>query len=283
MNPDSAYRTRRFPRLKGQMIDWLVLAGRRHTMHALVELDVTDARRAIRERRARTNEPASFTGFLIACLAHAIDEDTGMQAMRKGRNRLVCFDDVDVTVAVESDVEATKIPVPHIVRAANRKDVAQISREIRTAQVGDVPYATGRRLLPVWLLLPGFVRRLVWTTWLADPARRKRLTGTTFVTAVGMFGGGSGWGIPYGLNYPVGLTVGGIARKPGVIGAGDDERVDVREYLSLTITIDHDVVDGAPAARFATRLKDLVESAWSLAPDECARPDHPLGEARPSR
>lgn len=31
-----------------------------------------------------------------------------------------------------------------------------------------------------------------------------------------------------------------------------------REYLSITISVDHDVVDGAPAARFAQRLK-----SWS--------------------
>lgn len=260
----ATYSTARFPLLQHQMIDWLTIAGRQHTMHALVELDVTDARRAIRDHRARTGEPLSFTGLVVASLARAIDEDKGMQAMRQGRSRLVVFDDVDVTVAVESDVEETKIPVPHIIRAANRKDAVQISRAIRSAQVTDVPYAAARRLLPVWLVLPGFLRRFLWTRWLADPARRKRLTGTTFVTSVGMFGRGTAWGIPYGLNYPVGLTVGGIARKPGVVGTrgggdGEGERVEVREYLSLTISLDHDVIDGAPAARFANRLKELIE------------------------
>jgi 2-oxoacid dehydrogenases acyltransferase (catalytic domain) len=30
--------------------------------------------------------------------------------------------------------------------------------------------------------------------------------------------------------------------------------------LDVTISLDHDLVDGAPAARFARRLADLVES-----------------------
>jgi pyruvate/2-oxoglutarate dehydrogenase complex dihydrolipoamide acyltransferase (E2) component len=34
--------------------------------------------------------------------------------------------------------------------------------------------------------------------------------------------------------------------------------------LDLTISVDHDLVDGAPAARFARRLADLVESADGL-------------------
>ncbi|HKT37817.1 MAG TPA: 2-oxo acid dehydrogenase subunit E2, partial [Ktedonobacterales bacterium] len=38
----------------------------------------------------------------------------------------------------------------------------------------------------------------------------------------------------------------------------------VREYLNLTISIDHDLVDGAPAARFTKRLKELIESGYGL-------------------
>jgi hypothetical protein len=109
------------------MTDWLELAGRQHTMHALLEVDVSDARRMIRDLRSRIDEPVSFTGFIVACLARAIDEDRSMQAIRKGRGQLALFDDVDVTVAVESDVEGARIPVPHIVRAANRKDVSRIA------------------------------------------------------------------------------------------------------------------------------------------------------------
>jgi pyruvate/2-oxoglutarate dehydrogenase complex dihydrolipoamide acyltransferase (E2) component len=30
-----------------------------------------------------------------------------------------------------------------------------------------------------------------------------------------------------------------------------EERIEVREVLSMTISVDHDVIDGAPAARFA--------------------------------
>jgi 2-oxoacid dehydrogenase/acyltransferase catalytic subunit len=37
-----------------------------------------------------------------------------------------------------------------------------------------------------------------------------------------------------------------------------------RDLLSLTLTFDHAIVDGAPAARFVRRLTDLVESADGL-------------------
>ena len=81
------------------------------------------------------------------------------------------------------------------------------------------------------------------------------------VSAVGMFGVGTAWGVPKGQNYTVGLTVGSIARKPGIVRDAVGERIEPREFLSLTITFDHDIVDGGPAARFARRLTELLEGA----------------------
>ena len=46
------------------------------------------------------------------------------------------------------------------------------------------------------------------------------------------------------------VALGGIAQKPGVV----DGRVEIREYLSVTLSFDHDILDGAPAARFAAPL-----------------------------
>jgi hypothetical protein len=166
---------------------------------------------------------------------------------------------------VERTVEGAKIPVPHIVRAANRKSPVEISREIRDATATGVPYALARRMLPLWLRVPGVIRRFAWSRWLADPERRKRLTGTTFVSAVGMFGHGTAWGIPQAQNYTLGLTVGGIARKPGLVRTADGERIEPREFVSLTLSFDHDIVEGAPAARFTNRLKELLEDASILA------------------
>jgi len=50
--------------------------------------------------------------------------------------------------------------------------------------------------------------------------------------------------------------VGGIARKPGIY----KDKIEPREYLNVTLDFDHDIVDGAPAARFAQQFSELVES-----------------------
>ncbi|HRO91391.1 MAG TPA: 2-oxo acid dehydrogenase subunit E2, partial [Promineifilum sp.] len=40
--------------------------------------------------------------------------------------------------------------------------------------------------------------------------------------------------------------------------------IEPREYLSVTLSFDHDIVDGAPAARFGGRLRGLIEGGDGL-------------------
>jgi pyruvate/2-oxoglutarate dehydrogenase complex dihydrolipoamide acyltransferase (E2) component len=47
-----------------------------------------------------------------------------------------------------------------------------------------------------------------------------------------------------------------------------DGRIEIRQVLDLTISFDHDIVDGADAARFTNTLKGLIEKASGLE-EEC--------------
>ncbi len=232
-------------------------------IHGLLEADVTRTRAVLRAHKAKTGETLSFTAFLMACMAKAVDEHKAVQAMRQGRGRLVVFDDVDIYTPIEHDVAGHKRVVPHIVRAANRKSFYEIHREIRAMQVANVEHAVmGPRFLPP---VPfGIITWLFWRLGRVMPRVVKQAVGTVGITAVGMFGDGAGWGIPIPTPTPLMLTVGGIGEKQVVM----DGRVATREYLSLTISVDHDIVDGAPAARFAQRLKELIECGYGLDPSD---------------
>jgi pyruvate dehydrogenase E2 component (dihydrolipoamide acetyltransferase) len=54
------------------------------------------------------------------------------------------------------------------------------------------------------------------------------------------------------------LGVGRVVARP-VVTDEASERVEVRRMLALSLTFDHRLVDGAPAARFLQRVKQLVE------------------------
>jgi len=56
------------------------------------------------------------------------------------------------------------------------------------------------------------------------------------------------------------ITLGGIAERPGVV----DGQIAIREYLCMTLSFNHAIIDGAPAARFTARLKELIESGYGL-------------------
>ena len=93
-----------------------------------------------------------------------------------------------------------------------------------------------------------------------DPTIRAATSGTVCITAVGMFGKGhSGWGIAT-TPHSLGLVVGSMSTKPAVV----EGRIEAREILNLTVLFDHDVVDGAPATRFVSRLVALIESGYGL-------------------
>ena len=96
-----------------------------------------------------------------------------------------------------------------------------------------------------------------------DPNISVVMSGTVGISAVGMFGKGEGgWGLSPAI-HPLDLVVGSTARKTAVV----DGRIEPRQILNLPVVFDHDVIDGAPAARFSRRLVELIESGYGLGED----------------
>lgn len=118
--------------------------------------------------------------------------------------------------------------------------------------------AKASQLLPAWLYRPYFSLAVRIGKWF--PHEWKKRWGTVTVSAVGMVGTGAGWGIPPSSPSICWITVGGIGQRREQV---DGETV-AREYLSLTVSFDHRMIDAAPAARFTERLKHLIETADCL-------------------
>ena len=240
-------------------------------MYALLEVDVTAARQFIEDYEAQTGEQLSFTGYLIYCLARAVDEDKSVQAYRKGSKQLVIFDDVDVGFMIELKKGDKRVLTGHVIRAAHRKTFWEIHQEIRLVQTQQAPTSAQEAswffsaLLLPWPL-PRLFKAFILKAIRHDPTIVTSMAGTVGISSVGMFGKGhAGWGISDG-SHAIDLVVGGTARKLAEV----DGRIESRQVLSLTIIFDHDVIDGAPAARFTRRLVELIEGGAGLdvMPDE---------------
>ncbi len=248
-----------FPRERQNIVDALSVGVKRHMVHALLELDVTHPRRLIREHTAATGESLSFTAFMVHCLGVAVVDNKRLHAYRDWRGRLVLFDDVDTATLIESERDG--VAIPHVIRATNKKSLREIHEEIRNVQ--SMPGKSEQRsgwLMRVSPFIPGSARRGFFGMLKRAPALMKRTSGTTLVSAVGMFGTGAGFAIGIVPLHTTALLLGGISGKPAVI----DGRVEAREILGATLSVDHDIVDGAPAARFVRRFRELVESAHGL-------------------
>ncbi|MDJ0702023.1 MAG: 2-oxo acid dehydrogenase subunit E2 [Leptolyngbyaceae cyanobacterium MO_188.B28] len=250
-----------FPKLRSLIIDTGRIGRRKHTVHGLLEVDVTETRRQIRQYRVKTGRPLSLTAFIVFCLGRAVDENKQMHAYRNWRNQLILFDQVDVSILIEIAFENRKFPFSHIIRAANKKNLQEIEAEIHSIQNHPEKSESFQRkqMVQRLLLLPAFMRDLIYWFTSQSPHLVKKYLGTVAVSAVGMFGEGRSWGIPL-TSYTLNITLGGVTKKPGVA----HRKIAVREYLGITISVDHDIIDGAPAARFAQHFKKLIERGYGL-------------------
>ncbi|NSW54271.1 MAG: 2-oxo acid dehydrogenase subunit E2 [Anaerolineae bacterium] len=240
------------------MADGGRLGRQKHTVHGLVEFDITDAREKLLQHRARTGEALSFNAFFLACLGKAIDQNKEMHAYRNWRRQVILFDEVDVNMLFEVEVDGEKVLRPHILRGVNKRSAQEIQAEI-TAFQQQHQDSTESKFIAWFVRLPGFLRRMFLRMLFISPKLLKEYYGTVLVSSLGMFGKGNGWGLPV-PNHSLQLTLGGIGDKPGVVKG----RIEVRKYLSVTLSFDHDLIDGAPVARFLQRLKKLVENGDGL-------------------
>ncbi|MCP4543024.1 MAG: 2-oxo acid dehydrogenase subunit E2 [Chloroflexi bacterium] len=260
-NQHDGYTVVPFSNERQMVSDILDLGHGKHLVHGLVEVDVTKSRQYIRDYEAATGTDISFTAFIATCLGKAVEMNKHVHAYRSGGKKLIQFDDVDVSTMIEIEMDGKKFPIAHIIRAANKKTYQDINRDIQKTQAEGAKSqsAPTSGMRKVFLALPPFVRRFWLGRTFGNPHGQKRFGGTVLLTSVGMFSKSGGWGIPF-TEHTLSVTLGGIAEKPVVV----DGQIEIRELLSVTVSFDHDIVDGAPAARFAQQFTDLIERGYGL-------------------
>ena len=236
-------------------------------MHGLLDVDVTRAYLALHA----TEPPMSMTAYVVASVARAAAQHPDVHAYRDWRGRLIMHEHVDVQTLIEVPTAQGPFGLVHVVRDADTRSVADISAELRTVKAEPATTRFGallRTIAPALGRLPGLYRLMFAVMTRSRSVHAS--TGTVQVTAVGMFAGGSGYAIAPATMASLLVVVGGLSRRPRVVA----DQVMARDVLDLTITIDHNITDGAPAARFGATLRRLIESADALNPDDPDRTDH---------
>jgi pyruvate dehydrogenase E2 component (dihydrolipoamide acetyltransferase) len=189
------------------------------------EADVTDLVKLRSQLKAEFD--LSYTDLIVKAVAKALKQHPRLNSTLIGDEiHLLSEINIGVAVALEDGV------IVPVVRDANRKEVPEIAEE---------------------------TRRLV------QGAREGTLsvdevTGSTFtVTNLGAYG--AHYFTPI-LNSPevAILGVGRIVEKPAIY----EGQIARRSYMALSLTFDHRLVDGAPAAQFLQTVVEILENPYRI-------------------
>lgn len=234
---------------------------RKSSFHALTEPDVHDARELLEKMGMKLGIKPSFTAFIAASLAKAVTEYPIMNAFIR-RGRIILLDDITISILMEREINGELVPEPMVVRDCANKTYSAISDTIHKARENSSD-RLGRLSDNRWFsLIPGFLLSLFIRIADKNTGLAKKY-GKIAITAPGMFAPANTWFVPHGSPTLL-VTVGSINKKPVLINGELRER----EHLSLTVSFDHDLIDGAPAARFLKRFSEILSSGEVLIQDE---------------
>jgi len=259
------YTASTFPRSRLATFDIGAVGKKKHYVTALLEFDVTEARKKLKIAKEAGGAKISFTGWLLKSVGEAVSRHKEVAAFRKGRRKIVVFDDVNISIIVEKVLEGRKVPIPLVIRKVQEKSAADITAEIETAKTEDL---SGERIVlarktgaaeRAYYFLPGAVRRAVWRGMLRSPRLIYWKMGNVGVTSLGTIAKVSGWFVQTSV-HPLSIGVGAIVPKPVAADGG----IRVGEILHLTLLIDHNAVDGGPMARFINSLRGNIEGGIGL-------------------
>lgn len=243
-----------YPEMRNFVLDVLAEGRRKNTINLILQADVTELLRSRLCSKEDESARVSLTALIAHAFARTIDEDRNMHAYRKGRKQLVIFDEVDLAVMVEREVDGATQPIVKIIRATNRKSPGELHQELqhaKTAPLGEHGPMSALELR--FFRLPRWLRRCVWFVIRRNPYWFKDLVGTAGVTSMGMFTNGAAVVQPI-TPMTLTLSIGGIEKRPALVA---DKLVE-RDFIHLNLGADHDIIDGAPLMRFAERLRSRL-------------------------
>jgi pyruvate/2-oxoglutarate dehydrogenase complex dihydrolipoamide acyltransferase (E2) component len=241
------------------LADYNDVAASLNRVTGLVEIDITEALAKMKEIKKQENYEVSMTGWVAKCVGEAVKENPKLNSYRRWR-KLIIFEEVDISIIIElTTKDGKKVPYNYVIRKVGTKSVKTITDEIRSWQnkvITEKDQLTRgtSTYMSFYSFLPKFLRRFVIRKMITNPFRLKKLIGTVGITSLGMFvPGQGGYAIPF-PDKTLNIALGGI-KNHAVI---KNDKLEERNLLCTTFLVDHDIVDGAPIARFISRLSKLM-------------------------
>lgn len=231
-----------------------------HNFFGLLEFDVTNLRKELRKQRT-CGKGGSLFSFLLKAIGRCLEEIPELNAMIN-RKKETLFSEVDIAIPIEILDKETVYNKQHIIRNINSKTLEDVTVEIDLAKKNageSITYLTSKWSQNLLAHIPARLVLFLYRSILKNHDLVKKFSGTVFVTSVSMFSNVPGFIIPYaGGPKAVSFAIGSVQKKPVV----RDNQIQIREMMNITATFNHDLVDGAPAARFINKLRKYIETDY---------------------
>ncbi|PKL24114.1 MAG: hypothetical protein CVV46_17155 [Spirochaetae bacterium HGW-Spirochaetae-2] len=248
-----AYYFKRLSFLRKAVIASASITKKRNTIHCLSEIDISTPRKYLKYYERRTNIKLSLTGYLSLCLIKIVSNHPEVNSFISG-NKIVFLKNITISLLIERTINGENVPEPLSIENCENLSCIEITKLIRIAQnnkenkLGALSGSSWFMFIPK-CLLKLFVQ-------IADQNIKMGMKyGKIAVTAAGMFSKEPIWFIPHG-SPTILLTIGSIINRVVEV----DEKYLTHEHLCITVSFDHDIIDGAPAARFMNDLITEIKS-----------------------
>lgn len=248
--------TRSLPRQRRQTLVFLDDSRATAHVHLATEVDVSTVR-IDREQRSAAGRPVSYVSYVVKAAGEIVaDYPEARSVLRRGlQPSLTSSDLITAKVLYDKTVDGQRCVLSGIVPADPGLSLDEVQQHI--ADYRDDPAKPDGRFGDILRLqrLPVPLISVLYRLMMADPARRLRRQGTFSVTSVGHQPVRS---ILPLITGTLGFGLGRVVDSPVV----RSERVAAAPLMTVTLTFDHRVIDGALAAEILGRLKVRLES-WS--------------------
>jgi pyruvate dehydrogenase E2 component (dihydrolipoamide acetyltransferase) len=248
------------------------------TVYGQLNVDIAKGLAYLKRQEEASGEKITITHFVGRCLAQCVREYPASNTLiRFNRYYQRAHVDMFFQVAITNGTPGRADDLSGVcVRDCDRKGLSQIAGElrgraekVRAKQDKEVSKATQNlQIIPPMLLGPilKFIDFLGYSLNLGVPGMPRDPFGSAMVTSMGMFGIAHAWAPLFPpAHCPIVVMVGAIERRPWVMDAsGPDERLEIRDILSLHVAFDHRIMDGVLAAQLTLRIKDLLENPDQL-------------------
>jgi len=211
--------------IRKTVADRMILSSAIPRITLIVEIDASEMLKLQKYYETFENVKISLTHIIVKAVAKALEKHPIMNSTLEG-DKIKILKNINIGVATATEMGLI-VPVVKNADKLSLREIAEVTRElVNKAKSGSLTKA--------------------------------EISGGTFtITNLGMYGIDTFTPL---INPPecAILGVGRVIEKPVVI----DGKIEVKPMMTLSLSFDHRITDGAPAALFLQTLKSILEGAF---------------------